>query len=137
MILAALLLAAADPPDSQLVTQVEGMEVFPAPFRGRWSKSIAGCAEHSPQVFEIKESRMRGYEWDSLLLKATPVIHEGQQGGKWAFTIIALTAFRSETDVDFRKVRVSWFGEKLYMSNASTVAEEQHLTPDYANVRCP
>lgn len=96
MILAVMLLAIADIPDSQLYSRVDGREVYPPPFRGGWAKTSAGCTGVSQERFEITENRIIGYEWDSLLLKSTPVIHEGRGNGRWAYTVVVLTAVLSD-----------------------------------------
>ena len=131
------LIAVQDIPENQLVTQVDGKDVYPLSFRGRWAKSLAGCSSEGQDLFEIGETRIRGYEFDSILLKSTPVILEGVTLEKSAYTIVVLAAFRAEDNVEISKGRLSLFEGKLYMSNAEAVSEEQHLRAEYANVRCP
>lgn len=138
MSLLALLLIAADIPESQLVTQVGDREVFAPAFRGVWSKSAATCRdEHSSETFAVSETRLDGYEWDAALLKTTPIIHQsGPEADEPVYTVLVLTAARGETDVDIGKTRLSLAGDKLYMSSADAVSEEDHLSEQYANVRC-
>lgn len=139
MIIAVLLaLAAADIPDTELVTLVDGKEVFAPAFRGTWSKSAAECRnDYSLYTFTVEETRLNGYEWDAILLKTTPMIGQsGPRRGQWANTVVVLTADRGETDVGIGQRRMSLLDGKLYMSNAEAVPEEQHLTAEYANVRC-
>jgi hypothetical protein len=134
-----LLLAAAEPLESELITQVGDKEVFAPAFRGVWSTSLETCAdEQSLETFEITETKLYGYEWDSVLLKSTPMI--GQSGparGQWAHTVVVLTAERTETDVSMGKRRMSLMDGKLYMSIAEVAPEETHLSAAHANVRCP
>jgi hypothetical protein len=133
-----LALAAADLPESQLVTFADGKEVFAPAFRGSWSKSAAECRnQDSIYTFTVKETRLEGYEWESVLLKSTPMIFEGGPKDKGtAYTVVALTAERGESEVGIGKVRLSLVGNELYMSNAEAVPEDKHLTAEFANVRC-
>lgn len=138
MILAGLLILGADIPEARLVTQIESRDVFPPAFRGSWAKTRAECsAEAALEAFTVTENRMDGYEWDSILLKSTPVIHQTAPSGEAAYTVVVLTAARGETEVDFGKTRLSLVGSKLYMSNPTVVSEDQHFNAEFANVRCP
>jgi hypothetical protein len=138
MLLFALAAGLADIPESQLLTEVGGREVFASAFRGTWSKSAAECRnDQSLYTFTIGEARMDGYEWDAVLLKSTPMIGQsGRKPGEWAHTVVVLTADRGETDVGIGKRRISLLDGELYMSNADAVSEDQHFTAEYANVRC-
>lgn len=139
MMLLALLLGAAEIPESQLVTQANGKEVFAPAFRGHWASTPAACTAEDDGGIEITADHIYGYEWDAVLLKSTPMIYQpaGADGHDTAYTVLALVAGRSETDVDISKLRISRVGAKLYMSNADRVQEEKHLTTGFANVRCP
>jgi hypothetical protein len=133
-----LLLTAADIPESQLITRSGDKEVFAPAFRGVWSRNAATCRdENSPETFEVTETRLFGYEWDSVLLKSTPMIGQSGPGrGQWANTVVVLMANRGESDVGVGKARLSLMDGMLYMSNAEAVADEDHLTSEYSNVRC-
>jgi hypothetical protein len=138
MLLFALALGVADIPESQLVTEVDGKEVFAPAFRGTWSESAAECRnDQSLYTFTIGETRLDGYEWDAVLLKTTPMIGQsGPKPGQWANTVVVLTADRGETDVGIGKRRISLLDGKLYMSNADAVSADDHFNAKYANVRC-
>lgn len=133
-----LAFASSTIPQEQLVTRIGDKDVFAPAFRGTWSKSVATCRqEDSLETFVISETRLEGYEWDSVLLRTTPMIVENAPGeDQWANTVLVLTADRAETEVSFGKRRLSLLGDKLYMSNPEAVKEDDHLEERYANVRC-
>ena len=139
MIFLAFLLGATEIPEAQLVTQVDGKEVFAPAFRGNWAASATDCKRDSLTGIKITADHIYGYEWDAVLLKTTPMIYQsaGSGGRETAYTVVVLMAGRSETDVDISKLRISRFGAKLYMSNVERVPEEKHLTAEFANVHCP
>lgn len=138
MIIVVLALAAAEIPEAQLFTQIESRDVFAPAFRGGWAKTRVECSAEAPiEAFTVTENRITGYEWDSILLKSTPMIYQTGPNGQPAYTVVVLTASRGETEVDFGKARLSLVGEELYMSNAAAVPEDQHFNAEFANVRCP
>lgn len=135
--LALLLFTAAEIPESQLVTQVNGKEVFPPAFRGTWSKSAATCRdENSLETFTVSEFRLDGYDWDAVLLKSTPMSYLHGPDNEPANGVVVLTAERGESEVSIGKARLTLMVGKLYMSNTEAVSEQEHLTPNYSNVRC-
>lgn len=132
-----LLLGSPEAPESQLVTVVDGQEVFPPAFRGVWSKSADTCRDqYALETFAMSEDRLDGYEWDAVLLKSTPVIYHSSPRGDDARTVVVLTADRGETEVGLGKRRITLMGGKLHMSNAEEVSEEEHLTAEFASVKC-
>jgi len=135
---AILLAAIKGVPEDRLVTRVGDKEEFAPAFRGTWSKSAATCRdENSLETFVVTETRLDGYEWDAVLLRTTPMIAESApKQGDWANTIVVLTADRAETEVSFGKRRLSLVGDKLYMSNAEEVEEDDQFRAEFANVRC-
>lgn len=136
LLLLAAFIASQEIAESDLVTQAGGEEVFPPAFRGTWSRSVATCRdEYALETFSIGENRLDGYEWDAILLKTTPVIYSST-AGRDTHSVVVLTADRGETDVGVGKRRISLMGGKLYMSNAEAVSDDEHLTPDFSNVRC-
>ena len=139
MILLALMLGAAEIPEAQLVTQVDGKEVFAPAFRGHWVSTVAACKAQDDGGIEITADHIYGYEWDAVLLKSKPMIWQsaGPSGRDTTYTVVVLMAGRAETDVNISKLRISRFGAKLYMSNVERVPEDKHLAAEYANVLCP
>lgn len=135
----ALMLGAVDIPGAELVTQIDGKEVFAPAFRGHWASTLAACTAEDDGGIAITADHIYGYEWDAVLLKSSPMNYAsaGYGGRGTAYTVNVLVAGRSEMDVDISKLRISRYGAKLYISNVDLVPEAKHLTGDFANVRCP
>lgn len=133
---AALLLQAV--PASDLQVEENDQPVFPKVFRGLWAGSLKECTDDTAVGgVRITRNRIYGYESDSVLLVITPVNHHDTPTGREALTVTALLAERGEDEVGTGKVRLSRVGDKLHMSRATVVPEDEHFKPDFANVRCP
>ena len=133
---AALLLQAV--PASDLQVEENDQPVFPKAFRGVWAGSLNECTDDTAVGgVRITRNRIYGYESDSVLFVITPVNHHDTPTGQEALTVTALLAERGEDEVGTGKVRLSRVGDKLHMSRATVVSEDEHFKPDFANVRCP
>jgi hypothetical protein len=138
MILAALGLAATQIPQTQLLTEEGGYDIFPVAFRGTWAPTRAECDGDGLMVVEITARRVVAYETNALLLKSGSLVMHTAPNGSEAYTILGLMASSDESgDVGIGKFRVSRVGEHLYTTNADAVPEKDHLTKQYRMVRCP
>jgi hypothetical protein len=54
------LMLAADIPEAQLVTQVDGKEVFAPAFRGHWASTLAACTAEDDGGIKISADRIAG-----------------------------------------------------------------------------
>lgn len=133
---AAVLLQAI--PAGDLQVEENDQPVFPKAFRGVWAGSMKECTDDTAVgVVRITRNRIYGYESNSVLLVITPVNHHDTPTGKDALTVTAFVAERGEDELGTGKVRLSRVGDKLHMSRATVVAEDDHFKPTFANVRCP
>lgn len=133
LLLAVMLAAAQDIPESQLQIEKGGRYVFPLAFQGTWAPTLAKC--DAEEAITITEDRLYGYESTAVIIISVGIIHQTTPQGVAAYSTTNLVGQRAETEVGIGKLRISRAGEKLYTSNAEIIGEDEHWTN--SNVRCP